>query len=246
MFFKKIFILIVALVNINWQEMEYKILNWQTANDLKDSKNAILVLHPDFNLSSIYRLSDSSYLVMPLNPFGNSIVTSDKLLLDKWISEKRFPNIDAANKFYFENKGIIDSLSANKESLKQELCNHVFKGRKNAISDLTEDDIDSIYHTLKKGKKINRYKLNFIVLVGDFLLSKYNKEKCQWGLLKSKELINPIVSLILITDANENYFFNIEDEIFGKWGYTGIRDILQALVSHKQRPNELTEIEKVR
>lgn len=242
MVLKKMFILIVVLVNINWQEMEYKILDWQAANNLKDSMNAKLVLQPDFNLSSIYLLTDSSYLVMPLNPFGNSIHTTKKILLEKWINEKRFPDTDAANRFYFDNNRKIDSLIINKEFLKDELYEYVFKGEKKTINEFTEDDIDSIYNILKKEKKIKYYKLHFIVLVGDYILFKYSNEKYQWGLLKSKELLNPIVSLVIITDVTQNYFFNIEDEIFGKWGYTSVRDILQAINNHKRRSNEMTEI----
>lgn len=245
MFFKKVLILIVALVNINWQEMEYKILDWQTANDLKDSMKATFVLQPDFNFSSIYLLKDSSYLIMPLNPFGNSVLTTNKGLLDKWVNEKRFPNIDEANNFYFENQDKIDNLIANKDALKETLCNYIFKEQKKVPSELTKDDIDSIYNILKRRKRIKEYKLNFIILAGDFILTQHKNKNYRWGLLKDKQLLNPIVSLILITDINKNQYFNLEDEIFGKWGYTGMYDILHSILNHKRLPNEMVEIEKI-
>lgn len=225
--------------------MDYKVLDWSSANELKDKMNATFVKQLDFNFSNVYTLSDSSYLIMPLNPFGNSLLTNKKDLLDKWISEQHFPANDEVNKFYFDNQDKMDNLIANKEALKQTLYNYVFKGENKTSNELSAEGIDSIYNLLKKRKKINEYKLNFIVLVGDFILNQYKQENYRWGLLRNKQLLNPIMNLIIVTDEKEKQYFNLEDEIFGKWGYLGIQDILQAISNHKRRANEIEDIVKV-
>src|SRR5690606_16347286 len=122
-----------------------------------------------------------SYLVMPLNPFGNSVLTNKKRLLDKWISEQHFPVSDEANKFYFDNQDKIDNLIVNKNALKQSLCNYVFKGESKIPRNLSSEEIDSIYKLLKKRKKYQEYKLNFIVLVGDYILNQNKQEGYRWG-----------------------------------------------------------------
>lgn len=226
--------------------MDYKVLDWSSANELKDKMNATFVVQPDFNFSKVYLLSDSSYLIMPLNPFGNSVLTSKKDLLDKWISEQHFPVSDEANKFYFDNQDKIDNMIANKKALKQSLCNYVFKGESKTPDNLSSEEIDRIYKVLKKRKKYQEYNLNFIVLVGDYILNQHNQERCHWGLLRSKQLLNPVMSLIIITDEKEKRYYNLEDKMSGKFGYVGVqyyfRSISDAITN---RANEIEEIAKV-
>jgi hypothetical protein len=99
-----------VLVNINWRSVDYKVLDSGSANELKDKMDAMFIMQPDFNFSKVYLLNDSSYLIMPLNPFGRSMLTRKKDLLDKWIHDQRFPVIDELNKFYFFNRDNIDDL----------------------------------------------------------------------------------------------------------------------------------------
>ena len=152
-YFKSVLLFVALLVNINWQTMDYKVLDWSSANELKDQMNATFVTQPDFNFSKIYLLNNSAYLVMPLNPFGNSLLTSKKDLLDKWISEQHFPANDKVSKFYLDNQDRINNLIENKEALKQELCDYVFKGENKTSNELSAEEIDSIYKLLKKRKK---------------------------------------------------------------------------------------------
>jgi len=245
-YFKKVLLFIVVLVNINWQTMDYKVLDWSSANELKGKMEAAFVLQLDFNLSKVYLLSDSSYLVMPLNPFGSSILTSKKDLLDKWISEQHFPVSDEVNKFYFDNQDKIDNLIANKEALKQSLCNYVFKGENKTPDNLSSEEIDSIYKLLKKRKKYQEYKLNFIVLVGDYILNQHKQGGYHWGLLRSKKFLNPVMSLIIVTDEKEKRYYNLEDKISGKFGYVGVQYYFKSISDTlTSRANEIEEIAKI-
>lgn len=244
--FKKLLLFSVVFVNINWHTMDYKVLNWNTANELKDKMNATFVVQPNFNFSKVYLLNDSSYLIMPLNPFGNSMLTSKKNLLDKWISEQHFPISDEANNFYFNNQDKIDNLISNKEALKRSLCNYLFKGKSKSPDSLTSIEIDSIYKLLKKRKRYQEYKLNFIVLVGDYILNQHKHESYHWGLLRSKQLLNPVMSLIIITNEKEKRYFNLEDKMSGKFGYVGVQYYLKSISdSLIKRANEIEEIARV-
>lgn len=245
-YLKSVLLFIVVLININWQTMDYKVLDWHSANKLKDQMNATFVAQPDFNFSKVYLLNDSSYLIMPLNPFGNSLLTDKKELLDKWISEQYFPVNDEVNKFYFENHDKIGNLIANKETLKQELYNYVFKGENKTFHEFSTDEIDNIYKLLQKKRKYQDFKLNFIVLVGDFILSQYKQENYRWGLLRSKQFLNPVMNLIIVTDEKEKRYYNLENKISGKFGYVGVQYYLKAISGNlTSRADEITEIAKV-
>ena len=52
------------------------VLGWRAVNELKDELKAKFVAQLDHNFAKIYLLNESSYLVMPLNPFGNSLLTT--------------------------------------------------------------------------------------------------------------------------------------------------------------------------
>jgi hypothetical protein len=240
---KRVFIFIAILLNLNWQSMKYKVLDWSSANELKKKMNGKVFMNIEFNLSCVYILEDSSYLIIPLNPFGNSLLTSDKALLEDWVKNQHFPVIDEANKFYFKNQSKIDNLLIYKEELKKDLYKYALGDVKQNINTPSEDDIDSIYQILKRRKKIKEYKLNFVVLIGDFLLNKNKNWK--WGVLRSKQLLNPLMSLIIVKDEKQNLYFNLEDNISGKWGYPGVQYVLKAISESGKKANEIEEIAKV-
>lgn len=245
-YLKKTLLFIVVLANINWQTMDYKVLDWSSANELKDKMNAVYVEQLDFNFSRVYLLNDSSYLIMPLNPFGNSIITSKKDLLAKWISKQRFPVSGEVNQFYFNNQDKIDNLIASKETLKQSLCNCLFKGESKTPDNLSSEEIDNIYALLKKRKKYQEYKLNFIVLVGDYILNQHKQEGYHWGLLRNKQFLNPLMNLIIVTSEDENQYYNIEDKITGKFGYVGVQYYLKSISDGLTKTsNTIEEIVKI-
>lgn len=223
--------------------MDYKVLDWSSAAKLKERLKGKVFKSIDFNLASVYLLEDSSYLIMPLNPFGNSILTKDKSLLDNWVKEQRFPDIDDANAFYFNNQVKIEGLLSYKEALKKELYSYVMKDRGEGITNPSVDDIDHIYQTLKKRKKIKEYKLNFIVLVGDCILEA-NKDY-RWGILENKQLLNPLMNLVIVKDKGKGIYYNLEENSTGKWGYPGMQYILKTVSESNKKSNEIEEIKKV-
>lgn len=242
-YLKRVFLFVIVILNLNWQSMDYKILDWSSANELKEKMNAKVFMNLDFNLSSVYLLEDSSYLITPLNPFGNSLLTKDKSLLEGWVRDQRFPVVDEANKFYFTNQSKIDELLIYKEVLKKDLYKYTLGDEKQNIDNPSEEDIDNIYQVLKKRKKIKEYKLNFIVLVGDFLLNK-NKD-WKWGVLRNKQLLNPVMSLIIVKDEKQNLYYNLEDNISGKWGYPGVQYILKTISESGKKASEIEEIARI-
>jgi hypothetical protein len=211
--------------------MDYEVLSGSSANDLKNRSDAKLIATNAFNFSKTYLLNDGSYLVMPLNPFGNSLHTSEKQELDNWISEGYFPSGDEANTFYLENRPQIDNLPAYQEKLKETLFGFVFKDDLTAAKAMDEATIEHIYEILKKKKKIKTFKLHFLVLLGDFIISKDQSGLYHWGKLSNKQLLNPIIKPVIVTNEEEQLYFDLEDSIYGKWGYVGVQAILHALAS---------------
>jgi hypothetical protein len=204
------------------QNMEYKILTWKSANKLKDKKSVACVMQIDFNLAKIFLLKDWSFLVMPLNPFGNGLHTHKEGVLQQWIKERFFPVGDEVNKLYFENRDMVENLINHKEGLKQVLCNHFFDEGKRSPGELSAEDIDGIYDILKKRNLYQQFKLNFLVLAGDYIISQQREKTPQWGLLSLKQYLNPVISLVLITDEAKRDYFDLELRLSGKRAYPGI------------------------
>jgi len=236
-----LFLFIFILIACN--SMEYKVLDCFEAANLK--KSAKFLINIEFNLSSVYSLNDSSYLVMPLNPLGKSMLIKNKNLLEQFINEKYFPDNEEANKFYFDNKQCTDNLIKCKEKLKIELIDYVFKGGNHFQEENSLEQIDYVYETLKKRKAIKKYKLNFIVLIGDFIIRKYGNNDIRWGLVAKKQLLNPIMNLVLIKDEKNGIYFDIEESIFGKYSYSGIRMVIHEMDTYTQKSNQFDTIVKV-
>jgi hypothetical protein len=220
----------------------YQIIDGLEGHDLKSKENARFIMTIDYNLASVYQLSDSSYLVMPINPFAKCLRVQNKAVLEKWIDESYFPTNEVENQFYFENKHKMDSLPQYKNQLKEILLEYIYKGP----AEITCYEIDSIYKLLKQRKRFKEYKLNFVVLLGDFLIQKYPQENYRWGLFESRQLLNPVVSLILVRENNGNQeYFKIQDRMEGKYGFTGTRRVENSIQRFWLLPNEIEMIKKV-
>lgn len=163
--------------------MDYRILDWFEAKLLREKEGSRLLKLVDYNLSTVYQLPDSSYLVMALNTFAKCLITPNKSTLDKWMEQNFYPTGEEVNKFYFDNKDKIDNLMENKEMLKSELLSYIYKEEKKSI---TSEEIDRIHALLKKRKKFNQYSLHFKVLLGDYLIDHNPKLSCRWGILMEK------------------------------------------------------------
>jgi hypothetical protein len=223
--------------------MDYKVLNWRPANRLKARKSVSLILHVEFNLAKVYLLKDCSYLVMPINPFGKALQTDKQELLNKWIDERYFPVDDKVDSSYFENRERLENLMNFKEELKEALCQYVFNGRWPPPDSLSAGEIDSIYQLLRDRDAYDQFKLNFTVLVGDYIIRRQKDMDLRWGLLTVKQYLNPLTSLILITDQRQKRYYNLEKKISSKWGYAGVEYFLQAIVEGPgPKLNEIIEM----
>jgi hypothetical protein len=104
---------------------------------------------------------------------------------------------------------------------------------------------DSVYNYLKAKKTLKKYKLNFIVFLANFII-KNNDQSLQIGLLRDKQALNPIVSIVLVKQTdNDLVFFNLEHEIFNRGGYYGIQYLLNNLRQFKEKVNAINVVDKV-
>lgn len=221
-------------------QTSYKVVDWPEANDLKLQENTRFLMPIEFNLSQVYRLKDSSYLIMPLNPFGKSLITKDKALLDKWINDRYFPTNKKVSNHSKDDK-ILDLLT-HKEELKRDLFKFLSLGE--TIE--RPEELDQIYNLLKKRKAFEKFKFQFIVLVGDYLIRKDSNSEVNWGFLEVRQLLTPITQLILIKEqGGETKYFKLEDLIAGKWGYSGMQGIEHSYEGQWARPNEINSIRKI-
>jgi hypothetical protein len=222
--------------------MDYRVLNWRSANKLRANKSVALILHIEFNLSKVYLLKDCSYLVMPINPFGKALRTGKLEVVNKWIEERYFPAGDIVDGSYFETREKLENLMSFKEELKEDLCQYVFKDQGRLPDSLSAEEIDGIYALLQYKKQYQQFKLNFVVLVGDYIIRRQKKLDIRWGLLVVKQYLNPLISLILITDQRYKRYYNLERQISSKWGYAGVEYFLNAITDGPgARANEILE-----
>jgi hypothetical protein len=223
--------------------MDYRVLNWRSANRLKACKSVSLILHIEYNLSKVYLLKDCFYLVMPINPFGKALLTGNLEILNKWIEERFFPAGDEADGSYLETREKLENLMGFKEELKEALLQYAFKDEGRSPDSLSAQEIDGIYELLRDKELFRQFKLNFIVLVGDYIIRRQKEMDLRWGLLIVKENLNPLTSLILITDQRHKRYYNLERQVSSKWGYAGVEYILNAIVEGPgARANEVIEV----
>ena len=216
--------------------MNYNVLNWNEASKFKNHSGTKFLKNIDFNESSVYKLKDSSFLIMPLNPFGKSLKTKNKELIEMWESQKYFPTNEIVNNFYFKNKLLIENLNVNRSKLREDLFNYIYGKRRDPLLSINSNMIDNIYKSLNDKKVLNRFKLNFIVLVCDYL--SINNSKYKIGILEQKQLLNPINSIVLSLDSELKYYCSIEECVFGSYGYLGMRGIENIIKDFKKRPSE--------
>ena len=157
--------------------MEYEIIDWESAINIKE--NAKKILQIDFNFASVYLCDDSKYLVAPLNPFGKNIIIDNRRLLQDFIDKKHFPVFENVHKFYNENKEKIDDLNSCKNMSISNLLK-LFCSQEEAIKvqNITLNQIEEIYSALILKKKIKKYKLDFILLVGEYIIQ-LDKERSE-------------------------------------------------------------------
>ena len=216
-------LILIFILTFKYIGMDAQIIDWKTACDLKNHPETIFLENIHTNFSAIYQLKDCSYLVIPVNAFGKSLLTKDKADIEKWTKEKYFPTNENMNPFYDKNIEIIKELNKNIPKLKKELFDGLNIPYKNDERFITEKEIDAIFLELKNKIKYNKYKLNFLVLVADYL-NKQDNYKWKLGILSMKQLLNPVFFVSLISE--NKYYFNIEERTGAK-RFWGLNETLQ-------------------
>lgn len=224
--------------------MDYKVLDWIEANDMRQKEATDFVMTIEDNLAKVYMLADSSYLIIPVGPFAKCLITKDKTLLLKWMSDSYYPTEEKANDFYRKNREKIDNFSANTEPLIKDLYEYVNADTRFKNEYTKPCNVDDIYKLLKSKRQFNRYKLHFVALVGSCLIQEDNVNSYLWGLLKSKLLLNPLTTIVLVKMVGGAFeYFDLEYLIDGKWGYLGSDSIMESFKSAWRKPNELMTID---
>ena len=223
--------------------MEYKVLKGKSANKLKEKNCIAFLCQLDFNLARVYLLCDWTYLVMPFNPFSNCLLISKQELLQKWIKERHFPVSGWGDRSYFEKSQSLKNLASYKEGLKEALCDLIFKEEKRSPDDLCAEEIDCIYEVLSHRNLFEELKLNFTVLLGDYIIGRRKDLHLRWGLLSDRQYINPVLNLIIVTDQKQQGYYELEKEIGSKRGYAGVDHYLQGVVlESKKQVEDMLEI----
>ena len=78
--------------------------------------------------------------------------------------------------------------------MKKNLCQYIFRENIKNVDGVSIEEIDSIYNLLRKKRKFESYKLNFIVLVGDYIITHSKKNSNYWGLLKIQQLLIQVLN----------------------------------------------------
>ena len=222
---------------------KFKGIAYNEALKLKEEKGGEFLQNIPFNNASIYVLKDASFLILPLNPYTMALIVYEKGSLEEMLKASRFPVTEKLNSFYDANKEKIENLNVYRSDLIAELEQYL---KINSFAfENNELNVDSVYNFLKAKKTLKKFKLNFIIFIADFII-KNNDQNLQIGLLRDKQSLNPIVSIVLVKQSdNEIVFFNLEYELFGRSGYYGIQDILNSLTQFKKKVNTINVVDKV-
>lgn len=221
--------------------MEYFTITKDKAEEIKLNIGIKKERFIDFNFSTAYFLKDDSVVVQPLNPFGKCLRILDLNIYEKFIKQESFPIVESLDNLYKNNSDIIVNIARNKENLINVLYKFVYKKDRNDTLDLNK--IEDILLILKKKKMFENYKLNFIVLLTDFILQ--SNKNYKWGILKVKQLMNPIYRIVLVVDDGNERYYQIEQEINDRLLNWGVEYIISRAVSRSKKSGELEKIIQV-
>ncbi|WP_333624781.1 hypothetical protein [Sphingobacterium siyangense] len=211
-----------------------KMVDWATANDMSSKEGGSFLKSIAFNNAQVYKYKET-FIIMPLNPFSKAILTKDSVLMESWIQKEIFPMEGTLNRFYFNNREKMDHLNTFIPVLKKELLQAV--GIESEV--VTAAEIDKIYAFVADKKNFEKYKLNYIAVMGDYLKSKAAPD-VKWALLKSKQLLNPLVQMALVKDdGGVIYYFDLEERL-DNWELSD-RELLEYKFqdAHWRRSNEI-------
>lgn len=208
--------------------MEYSVLEHSNALKLLKEQEAREIRVIDYNYATVYKLTDTSFLVKPLNPFSNCLLSDSSIQIKNFEKNGYFPDGDEQKTLYSENRLLFENESFFKIKTDkiQELTDYFGKSNSKYVKDLRLDDFDSIYVALNKTKMYGRYKLGLCFLIGDHLL-KIKAGHFKWGIVQEKLYLNPYRHFVLINSKSGAYF-SLENNLLGKWGYPGMQALLHS------------------
>src|SRR5690606_2563497 len=150
---------------------KFKAISYCEAINLKNEKSGVFFKSIPYNNANVYELNDSSYLILPLNPYTTALILYGKEELTKILTTNDFPVKEKLNAFYEANKTRIDNLDTHGQGLLAELEAFLTSNNFNYKGD--SRDVDTIYNFLKTKKALTKYKLNFIVFVANYIIKHY-------------------------------------------------------------------------
>lgn len=223
---------------------KFRAVTYVEAVELKAKKKGTFLKHIPFNNASVFTLSDSSFLVLPLNPFTMALIVYDTDSLDKMVKDEKFPVREQLNAFYHANMQKIAHLDVYRKELITELEQYL--SGNGFVPGNSEPRADAIYTFLKEKKSLKKYQLHFIVFLANVIVRNFDGD-LKVGLMKEKQTLNPIVYIVLVRQTGDNsfVFFNLEYEVFGRSGYYGIRDLMNNATRFRKTADPLNIIDKV-
>lgn len=222
---------------------KFKTVTYTEAVKLKEEKQGEFLKNIPFNNANIFTLNDSSFLILPLNPYTMALVVYEKDFLEEMLKANKFPVAEKLNSFYDANEEKIENLNIYVKELIAEMEKYLKVN--GFIFENSELNADSVYNFLRTKKTLKKYKLNFIVFLADIIIKKHDRS-LKVGLLKEKQALNPIVSIVLVKQTDDNLvFFNLEHEVFDRSGYYGIQDILNSIAQFKKKVNAINVVDKI-
>ena len=209
---------------------------------MKERQGSFLKNIP-YNNANVYVLKDSSLLVVPLNPYATALIVHEESSLEEMIKANFFPVKDTFNRFYDANKQKIENLNESGETLIADLLSYL---KSNGISPENDPSgVDGVYNFLKAKRTLNKYKLHFILYVAKFII-KGHDAALKVGLLRDKQVLNPIVSIVLVKKGdNGTAYFNLQHELFERRGYYGVQDVIRNVDQFKKSEDALNEVYRV-
>lgn len=212
---------------------DYSIISSKTAFEIMAKDTFPLVLEVKYNLCKVYKISKKQYLVCPLNPFRNCLLSSSLLTIKKFENENLFPDNNEQNTLYYKNKTAIDNLDFmyfKEEAIKK--LEDFFIHFKFDFKDLSADNVEFIYAHLKSRRKLKSYGINILFLMGDFIIKKYGNNFYEWAIIEEKFSLNPTRTFVIKNNIDNN-FFEIENKVFGKYGFDGLTSLSFYFNNHK-------------
>lgn len=230
--FTKIMILLFLISKLNYAQMNFKIINSKEAHSLTINENLVSLKTIDYNLCSVYKIDSQRYLIKPVFPFSNSLIVCSLEQIEHFINEKYFPDGNEQSSLYYSFRNQFEQIDFHefKENKINELLEYIKHSTSKHFKGINLDDIDKIYEALRKTRTFQKYKLGFTFLLGELIIKNY-EFNLKWCFIEKKSSLNPERSIALYDFNNE--YIDLENRIFGKWGYQGLYTVINTIKNFK-------------